>query len=613
MPSKRPAAGTSALKLIPARQIDWTAWAAGAVLATAVVMAYSRTFAVPFLFDDELTIVNNPTIRHFGSAFWPPAATTAGGRPVLNLSLAINYAISGTGVWSYHALNLLIHVCAGLVLFGIIRRTLSARIANAATSVAFFAALIWVLHPLQTESVTYIAQRAESLMGLFYLLTLYGFIRAAERDSAKKRGWIALCIGSCLLGMGTKEVMVSAPLIVLLYDRTFLAGGFRAAWRMRRGLYSGLAATWLLLCLLVVSTHGRAGSAGFGTRASPWSYALTQFPAIIHYLRLSLWPHPLIFDYGDALASASLRTWACVLAVGGLAAATLWAVLKNSALGFLGASFFAILAPSSSIVPVATETMAEQRMYLPLAAVVTLIVWGLYRFLGGRSVQFLLLVLAGLLGWMTSQRNEVYRSAMGLWADTVAKRPGNDRAHNYLGLAFEGTPGRLNEAIAQYEESLRLKPGRAEAHNYYGRVLERVPGRSKEVLDQYEEAILLKPGYPDAHNNLGNALNAAGRTAEAIEQYQTALRLNPDYAEAYNNLGNALSMAGKTLEAVPQYEQALRLKPDYVGFHLNFAVTLLRIPGRTDEAIAQLKEVLRLEPDNGPARQILAGINSSSR
>jgi len=168
-------------------------------------------------------------------------------------------------VWSYHAFNLVILVLAGLTLFGIVRRTLAPWVGLGASPIAFCAALLWVLHPLLTESVTYVIQRAESLMGLFYLLTLYFFIRAAGTNSRHKRLWFGLSVASGLLGMATKDVMVSAPLIVFLYDRTFLAGGFLEAWRWRRRFYAGLAATWLILPFLVLSTHGRGGTAGFGS------------------------------------------------------------------------------------------------------------------------------------------------------------------------------------------------------------------------------------------------------------------------------------------------------------------------------------------------------------
>jgi len=203
------------------RRLDWRLLAGGAVIAVAVVAAYSRTYSVPLLFDDGGAIANNASIRHWGSAFWPPITTTAGGRPVLNLSLALNFAISGTSVWSYHALNLAIHGLAALTLFGIFRRTLAPRVGPAAPGLAFSAALLWALHPLQTESVTYIVQRAESLMGLFYLLTLYCFIRGTEGQKAEEPNpgrpgtsvFLYFSAFFCLLGMATKEVMVSAPLM----------------------------------------------------------------------------------------------------------------------------------------------------------------------------------------------------------------------------------------------------------------------------------------------------------------------------------------------------------------------------------------------------------------
>src|SRR5208283_3618464 len=199
--------------------------------------------------------------------------------------------------------------------------------------------LLWILHPLQTESVTYIIQRAESLMGLFYLLTLYCFIRGVQADDRTKNRWFGFSIAACLFGMAVKEVMVTAPLVVLLYDRTFLAGSFREALRRRRQQYAGFGATWILLLFLVFSTGGRGGTAGFGSQVSPASYALTQFPAIVHYLRLCFWPHPLVFSYGSTLAPGLERVIPSALLVAVLLAASVWALIERPPLGFLGISF----------------------------------------------------------------------------------------------------------------------------------------------------------------------------------------------------------------------------------------------------------------------------------
>jgi len=241
--------------------------AAGIVLATATV--YAGTLAAPLIYDDRVWITGNPSIRRLGSVaavLWPGEAAVRG-RPVLSLSLALSHALSGEAPWGYHLANLAIHVLAALALFGIVARTLAflpERFPAARDRIlfAFAVALLWAVHPLQTESVTYASQRSESLMGLLYLLTLYAFIRGAQ---APERGaWLLLSVAACALGMATKEVMATAPLIVLAYDRTFVAGSLRGALRQRRGFYAGLASTWLVLALLSAGA-GAAWATASGT------------------------------------------------------------------------------------------------------------------------------------------------------------------------------------------------------------------------------------------------------------------------------------------------------------------------------------------------------------
>jgi protein O-mannosyl-transferase len=237
------------------------------------------------------------------------------------------------------------------------------------------AAVIWIVHPLQTEAVTYISQRCESLMGLFYLLTLYGFIRGAE--SRTPAGWFALSVAACFLGMATKEVMVTAPVMVLLYDRTFVSGTFREACHSTWRLYLGLAGSWLLLGYLMTGAHNRG--VGYGPGLTWWAYALTECRVVLHYLRLAVWPHPLIFDYGEYVPTghlAALAPYALILAI--LATVVFFELKRHPAIGFVGAWFFVVLAPTSSVVPITASPMAEHRMYLPLASVVTLIVVGAF-------------------------------------------------------------------------------------------------------------------------------------------------------------------------------------------------------------------------------------------
>ena len=460
-----------------------------ALLLLVAVAAYHNSFTGPFTFDDAIWINENSNIRHLwpiGAVLFPPDATVVGGRPVVSLTLALNYALGGTNVWGYHAFNLVIHILAAWTLFGVLRRTLilprlRERFGSAATPLALAAAILWMIHPLQTESVTYVIQRTEALMGLFYLLVLYGVIRGATWGGS--RWWYVVAVLSCLLGMATKEVTVTAPVIVLVYDRMFLAGTFREAWRQRYGLYLALAATWSVVPLLLISTGFYGGTAGFGVQKFTWwTYLLTQPGVLVHYLGLTFWPRGLCLDYGWPAAHGWNDVLGPAVLMVGLLALTFWALVRGWGWGFLGVWFFLVLAPTSSFVPI-QDAAFEHRMYLPLAAVVTGVVLGGYLVgqgvvgggkISGPVVQIMgvsLLILAGAaLGILTLRRNEDYRSELSIWEDTVAKAPGNERAENNLGNTLNGCR-RTDEAIAHYQKALELKPDFADAHYNLGLAL----------------------------------------------------------------------------------------------------------------------------------------------
>jgi protein O-mannosyl-transferase len=587
------------------------AWPAIALIACAAAVAYANTMAVPFVFDDIPAIVEHPAIRHFGSAVTASLTRGAGGltlsgRPVFAFSLALNHAISGSAVWSYHLLNLLVHAAAGLALFGLLRRIFRAlpRFTGAADRLALIAALLWTVHPLQTESVTYVVQRAESLAGLFYLLTLYAFVRATEKssgdDAPPTTAWFAVSVVACALGMATKETMVTAPVVVWFYDRALVAGTFRAALRGRPRYYAALAATWLLLAFLIATTGGnRGGTVGFNVGVSPWSYAATQFEAVTRYLSLGLWPHPLVFEYGtfwvDRLA-AILPYAGIVLAV---LAATLVALRPfepaqgrhRAALGFGGACFFGVLAPTS-LTPGTIQMVVEHRMYLPLAAVLAVFVAAGHVLLARGSRWIFALVAAGFL-CLTVERNADYRDERGLWALTVAQRPHNAIALANLGLA-EFRRGKVADGVALYQRALRENPASVEAHYNLGVACAQL-GRTAEAISEYESALRLRPGLPAAHNNLGNSLVAAGRPADAATHYREAARLDPFFAEPHHNLGNLLLQSDQPREAIVEFETALRLRPDYAEAHYDLG-NAFAVQDRMADAGAHYEQAIRLQP-----------------
>jgi tetratricopeptide (TPR) repeat protein len=630
------------------------------LIVAAGIWAYHNSFQGPFIFDDTGSILDNPTIRHLWpiwKALSPPhgTAATVEARPLLNLSLAVNYAVGGTRPLGYHMLNLAIHIAAGLVLFGIVWRTLlqpplHQRFGTAADPLALAVAVIWVVHPLQTESVTYVVQRAESMMGLFYLLTLYCAIRGAESDGPSI--WYSLSVASCLLGMASKEVMVSAPVIVLLYDRAFMAGSFREAWRRRRWLYLGLGATWICLAWLVISAQrlGTTSAIAKSKGITWWAYLLTEPGVILHYLRLSVWPQPLCLDY---LGWPVPGTWPSILPSAmlmvALVGATVWAWRSTSipsamgpAWGFLGAWFLLILAPTSSLVPMDSPAY-EHRMYLPLASVIAVVGVGVLA-LGKRLWNkpqrtafgcVATACVAVLFTFLTLQRNRDYHSTVSIWQDTLQKRPTDPRAYYNLGNALAQI-GRVQEAMDRYQQALRIKPDYAEAEYNWavaldklGRVQEAIPhyeqvvrlepddaeaqnnlavilgqaGRIEDAIRHWEQALKIKPDFAEAHFNWGNVLLRAGKLPEAAGQYEQALQIKPDLAEAHYNLGNVFLQAGRLPEAVGHYGQALRIKPDFVLAHINLGMAVDQL-GRTTEAIQHCEQALRIQPD-----LVLAHIN----
>ncbi|MCX6952351.1 MAG: tetratricopeptide repeat protein [Verrucomicrobia bacterium] len=588
---------------------------AGALLVLAAFAAYHNSFSGPLVYDDIAATKENPTIQNLSAlstVLVPPSdtGTTVNGRPLVNLSLAINYAIGGYEVFSYHVFNLAIHLLAGLTLFGLVRRSLELPSlrdrfgpGEVALPFAFTVALLWTLHPLQTESVTYIIQRAESLVGLFYLLTFYGFIRSIT--SPRPMLWTGLSVASCLCGMASKEVMASAPLLVLVYDRALISGTFQAAWQRRRRLYLGLAGTWLLLAWLVRGSADRGGTAGFKAEgANVWHYALTQCLALGKYLKLTFWPSPIVFDYGTGVETSLLPVLPQALLIVALVVATGYALRRRPVLGFLGLWFFAILGPSSSFIPIVTETMAEHRMYLPLAAVLSLAVLGAGT-LAGRRVIPLFLGLALVAGWLTMKRNEDYRDELTLWRDTQQKYPTNARAHNNVGeILFR--QDKREEALACFLEAVRLLPNYVDALNNVGNTLAQV-GRPAEGLPYLETALALRPRYAETYNNFGNTYYELGRLDEAVTNYREAVRLKPKWADAQSNLGVALAKQGKPAEALPYFEAALRLKENYTEAHYSYGSALDAL-GRTAEAMVQFNLTLALKPNHPEAHNNLGGV-----
>jgi protein O-mannosyl-transferase len=521
-----------------------------ALLFVAALVVYGNNWHAAFILDDVPWILNNPNIRSLWP-LWKPLLNTS--RPVAQWSLALNYALGGLNVVGYHLVNNLIQALTALVLFGVLRRTLRTEkvapgFGDAADGVGFAVALLWALHPLDTESVTYVIQRSESLAGLFAVCTLYCVIRGATAERATR--WNLPAVLACALAVGSKPAAMVVPGLVLAYDWTFLAATGSEPWRKRQRLYVGLMASWLLAAVfLSAGKREWMGSAGVvsGSRAITWlDYAKLQPGVILHYLRLGVWPDRLCLLYGRPQPPTELLLWIECGVMAILLIVTVWLLARKSAVGFLGAWFFVTLVPTSSVIPL-LHPVFEHRMYLPLMAVVAAFVGGAHAILGKLPVSppakrwfgcTALTLTALALGMATWHRNADYRTEVSIWSDTARKAPANPDAHYGLALAL-ATAGRLDEAGTEFSEVLRLKPGFAPAQYNWGLALMKA-GRETEARAHFDEALRIDPGYADAQDGIGVVLYHEGKLSEAIEHFFEATRLDPNNMEAHRNLALAL-------------------------------------------------------------------------
>ena len=626
------------------------------LLVAAACAVYADSFGVPFLFDDRSAIVSNLRIREL----WPGPFTSA--RPIVDLTLAANYAVGGLHVVGYHLVNLALHVGCGLLLYDLARRTLRATgtAPGHEARVAWWAALVFLVHPLQTEAVTYVISRSEVLMALWYLATL-DLALLGETDAARRTTWWALAIVTCALGMATKPAMVSAPIAVWWLFRCTAepdepsvsfaddrVHGPRRVPALRWPFGVGVAATWLVLAALVVwvETPGAGLDIGIGSL----DYLRTELGVTWHYLRLLVWPANQTIEYDWPLATRWLTPPVVVPALGWIVVLAMLVGLRrarrDAAAFWLGLALLA-LAPSSSIVPIA-DLVFEHRMYLPLAGFAVLAALageGLAR-RAPRSVAVAAVIAVVTLGVATIERNRLWHDPVTLWEDALAKAPSKPRIFRNLISAYEERGDRANAAriaareTAVFESVHRARPhdpeamsALADAYARGGRIDEALPllvaavqrapsdalvraaygsllleiGRAEEAVSQLEMAQALAGGQRDwlgrdllrtISTNLGWAYASVGRESDAIGVLRQAAA--HDDVEALNNLGSILARTGQWSEALRVLERAHERDPDDPNVESNLGWVCANL-GRLDEARQLLELAIVKQPQEPSA------------
>lgn len=606
-------------------------------------LVYINALSNPFVFDDQHAIERNLDIRQL----WPPnwafpsseLHSAINSRPLTSFSFTLNYALGQERVEGYRLVNIALHILCGLCMYGVVWRLLAhiKHLVLRARELAFISALLWALHPLNSQVVNYITQRGESLMALCYLGMIYCFLRGINEDRSIWQLGAVLC---CAVGMAAKEVMVSAPLVLWCCDGLFLCQSYRLALVKRWKLYAGLACSWLVL-LWGLWTLPHGDTIGFDLGVDSWTYLLNQSHMITTYIKLVLWPYPLVLDYGLPRDLDLVDVW---WQAGSVLAAVILSgvgVYRRWRWAFVGVFALLVLAPTSSFVPLVNEVGAERRMYLPLAAMSTgmvVLIAGLGRNLGHRNwLRWpLVMVVAMLLGWSTVKRNEDYASGISIWRSSLSVVEKNSRGHYNLAY-YLAAAGETEEALFHYRRALLVDPDFVDAHINLGMALA-VLELDKEALAHYRRALALDENSALVHYNIGAVLEKSGSLSEAISHYQQALSLDPEletahyrlgllYArsgdlscavshlravvalnaengEAHFHIGRVLIRLGSVVEGMEYYQLALEIAPDRVEAHFNLGTELMK-RGDDKKALTHFEQAVVLAPNMAELRNNL--------
>ena len=552
-----------------------------------VFLIYSSNLEGPFVFDDGRNIENNPAIRltQLSRSGLIDAATKTPlpNRPLAYISFALNYYFHSYRTAGFHLTNILIHMLTGVFLYLFIKITLGlpamhSRFGNSRW-LPFIAALIWLVHPLHTQSVTYIVQRMNSMASMFYILSMLCYARARLTQGPTVKWFLAAaCLMSGALALATKETAATLPCFLLIYEWFFFQDLSREWLKRHLPFLVGV------FILLIVVSLTYMGSHPLAKILSPYESrnftltqrVLTEFRVVILYLTLLIFPHPnrLNLDYDFSLSHSlidPLTTLLALLVITGLLAWSVWLAKKDRLISFCLLWYFGNLVIESSIIGL--EIVFEHRTYLPSMMIILMAAILANRHLRSDFLKVVMICSITLVfaAW-TYERNTVWSNAVSLWSDVVKKSPQKVRPHNNLGNALKNQ-GKIKEAIAHFNKALQINPGYSKAHNNLGTALASL-GETEEAIKHFGIALYINPGYAAAHSNIGVALAGQNELEKAIVHFRAALRLKPDNAKVHSNLGAALVRQGKLQEALEHLHIALRLKPDDVQTYKNLQICL---------------------------------------
>ena len=564
-------------------------------------------------FDDDVYVVNNPYINRglsLKGAFWAFTATHAGNwHPLTWISHMLDVEIYGLDPAGHHLTNLFLHIANAVLLFLIFHQiTLSPWRSG-------FVAALFALHPLHVESVAWLAERKDVLSTLFWMLTLWAYVRYVAKPHTKRYLLVALCF---ILGLMSKPMVVTLPFVLLLLDYWPL----RRFWKWEPGTSCGsynntpklsrrrlisekipLFFLVLLSCLVTLYAQWKGGALKPLEKLPLEMRAANAVVSYVGYIWKTIWPRDLAILYPHPLGFPLWQVAGAVVLLAAITVLVFFARRKHPCLVTGWLWYIGTLVPVIGLVQVGIQAMADRYTYVPLIGLFIMISYGLPELRKGHRLRRFIIPACGILVlWalfsITRSQLTLWKNDTVLFEHTLRVTKNNFVIHNNLGKSLFNQ-GKNEEAMTHFREAFRINPKDARVHNNLGVLLAR-EGKDEEAIYHFTEALRSNPANAEVHNSLGALLVRQGRNDEAMVHYREALRLNPANADVHFNLASLLNVQGKRDQALLHYTEALRIRPDHAEGHNNLGV-ILADRGRIDEAIVHLNEAVRIKPHYGEA------------
>jgi len=593
------------------------------VLVAVIGLAYGNTFLNAFHFDDIPSILEKPWIRGLDKI--PQFLFSFFQRPLVILSFNINYAVSEFSVWSYHLFNIIFHVLATLLVYQLAHRALDyLKEFSPQKGFAFFpfyVAMIFALHPLNTQSVTYISSRSSLLVTVFYLGSLILFFKGFKpwKETGRKRWGHFLGSGICfLLGGFSKETIVTLPAMLFLFHFYFISRETPKAWIATN-------AKWIFLLaipLLAFVGYKQLAAGGLLSASSaylqPGTWFLTQTSVVpFEYFRKMLFPFNMNIDIDFPILSDWLQSesWLGMVVLGLFI--IFWVRISSHSsetdsleagrrcVGFGMAWILLTLLPTSSFIPL-LDVAVEHRTYLPVVGFVFMFAGGFgcvrtwckevsprFSFPATKLVNScaVLILLCFSIGVII--RNGDWKDEVTLWTDAKKKSPNLVRPYNNVGEAYDKL-GKYDEAIVEFEGALKIEPnyffGLNNLGNIYGK-----QRKLPQAIGYFQRALEQKPDYSPAHYNLARAFHLTGKRQEAAESYRKAIKSNPYFEQAFYNLAYLAMELSLFDEAIQNFKKFLAMQPNHSKAHFGLGNGLM-MKGHLDLALAEYRKSAQLDP-----------------